>query len=314
MNWYKCAFLKQSIDESQLGMKRDYNGIIVNVENPAGTIRSGIDDDGHEWHIQMCYDYGFIHSIKGKDGEGLDVYLGPDSEAKYTYVVHQQNPTTEKYDEDKVMLGFKDEEDAKKSYLDHYDNPDFFQSIDKILFKDFKQIVEGNKDVPSFLKWKKRKTASSNYFIKTAKIAEDEWGINVGDFQRWVVDALEVKAFMMETPYKIAISVNIYNGHISEMMAQEFWRFKKSEKSLAKSVFKKLCAKMQDIIEEFKDTESPNNLVHAYFRSELRKIDSEHLPKTNVPSINYSMDVPYEPDWRSTLYGNRYPTRETSGF
>lgn len=150
--------------------------------------------------------------------------------------------------------------------------------------------------------------------IKVAKAIEQEWGTNVGDFQRWVVDAIEVKAFLIETPYKIVISVNVYNGHISEMMYQDFWRFKTGEMALAKSTFKKLCSKMENIIDGFKNGESPNNLVHAYFRSELRKIDSEHLPRTNIPTLNYALDVEYEPDWRSTIYGTRYPTRDTSGF
>ena len=139
MNWYKTC----KATERELGMKRDFAGITVHVENPAGTVRMGIDPDGNEWRIEMKYDYGFIYSAKGADGEGLDVYLGPDQEAKTAYIVHQNDPSSGKYDEDKVMLGFASAAEAKKAYLDHYDSKDFFGSMSEISFAEFKNLVTG---------------------------------------------------------------------------------------------------------------------------------------------------------------------------
>lgn len=137
MNWYKRC----KTEERELGMKRDFAGITVHVENPAGTTRMGIDPDGHEWRIEMKYDYGFIYCVKGADGDALDVYLGPDQEAKTAYIVHQVDPSSGDYDEDKVMLGFESPEEAKKAYLKHYDSKDFFGSMTEIPFSEFKQIV-----------------------------------------------------------------------------------------------------------------------------------------------------------------------------
>ena len=150
MNWYKQA----KLDEKDIGMKKEFNDLVVNVENSAGTDRVGIDKDGKEWRTHMKYDYGFIHAQKGEDGEGLDVYLGPDEEAKNVFVVHQNKPDTGKYDEDKCMLGFENQKAAKKAYLDHYDSEKFFGGMTVVQMDEFKDIVNGKSK--SKTNWKKK--------------------------------------------------------------------------------------------------------------------------------------------------------------
>lgn len=162
MNWYTISklerlayvFRQSSVPEDELGMKRDFAGLKVNVENPAGTDRCGVNDKGKEWRTKMKYDYGFVYSIKGIDGDALDVYLGPDQEAEKVYIVHQVVPETGKFDEDKCMLGFESEDRAKEVYLDHYDSPEYFGSMSVIPFNEFKKIVEnGDREK---INWKKR--------------------------------------------------------------------------------------------------------------------------------------------------------------
>ena len=155
MNWYKSA----GLHEKDIGMKREFAGLTVHVENPAGTIRMGMDHDGEEWRIDMKYDYGFLYCSVGADDEGLDVYLGPNQEAKTTYIIHQAKPDTGEYDEDKVMLGFENAKAAKKAYLDHYNSADFFGSMSQIPYIEFFELV--TKGGRTKVNWKKksRKTA-----------------------------------------------------------------------------------------------------------------------------------------------------------
>jgi len=103
----------------------------------------------------MKYDYGFIYKAKGEDGEGLDVYLGTNQEPEKVYIVHQNDPKTGKYDEDKVMLGFDSSKKAKSAYLAHYDNPKFFGSMSEIDFVDFKDLILSGKG-RVFVNWKKK--------------------------------------------------------------------------------------------------------------------------------------------------------------
>ena len=144
----------EEITEGDLGNKRVFGDIVVNVENPAGTERYGIEENGHEWRTQMKYDYGFIYGPKGKDDEGVDVYLGPNQEAKSIFVIHQNNPDTGEYDEDKVLLGFDSKEDAKNVYLIHYDRPEFFGSMDEFSMQDFKKALNREEKI---FQWKKNK-------------------------------------------------------------------------------------------------------------------------------------------------------------
>lgn len=154
VNWaVKHKFAE--VDEENLGMMRNFNGLSVNVENPAGTERVGVNDKGEEWRTKMEYDYGFISSAKGEGGEGLDVYLGPDEESKKVYVVHQNDPESGEYDEDKVMLGFASKDQAKRIYLNHYDSDDYFGSITTIDFSEFEDIV--NSPGEGKVTWKKNK-------------------------------------------------------------------------------------------------------------------------------------------------------------
>jgi len=118
----------------------------------------------------MKYDYGFISSIEGEDGEGLDTYLGPNQEAEKVYVVHQNDPDTGEYDEDKIMLGFDSEKQAKEAYLAHFDNPDFLGSITEKTFKEFENIVTSKKpSAKERLIWnvkdkRKKKLSKEAYF------------------------------------------------------------------------------------------------------------------------------------------------------
>ena len=91
--------------------------------------------------IKMHYDYGYIRGTEGVDGDHVDCYIGDNIDAKNVYIIHQKIPGTDKYDEDKCMLGFDTLADAKAAYLKQYDKPGFFGGVDTVPFELFKQKV-----------------------------------------------------------------------------------------------------------------------------------------------------------------------------
>lgn len=100
------------------------HGLDISIENPKGSTRSGKDSDGKEWKTKMAHHYGYI---KGKgeaaDGDHPDVFLGPDAENADlpVFVIDQIDPKTGKFDEHKVLMGFKNQLAAKRGYLKNYE-------------------------------------------------------------------------------------------------------------------------------------------------------------------------------------------------
>ena len=95
----------------------------ITIENPAGSVRKGVDADGKEWSNTMANTYGYIKGTEGVDGDHIDVFLHENMDlwnGRKVYVVDQTN-TDGSFDEHKVMFGFNDKEEAMSAYLANYD-------------------------------------------------------------------------------------------------------------------------------------------------------------------------------------------------
>lgn len=121
-----------------------HQGIPVAVENRKGSVRSGVDKDGKPWRTVMKHPYGYIKSSKGADGEEVDVYVGPDKDAPYAFVVHQKDDDG-RYDEDKVILGVNSEVEARKLYLAHYNTDKYLGPIKRVPVKRLKELTSSGK-------------------------------------------------------------------------------------------------------------------------------------------------------------------------
>lgn len=98
-----------------------WNGLTITLENPKGSYRSGIAPDGKKWKSKIYHHYGYINRTEGNDGDHVDVFIGKHPEEDYVFVINQNNPKNGKFDEHKVMIGFKTEAEAKKAYLKNYE-------------------------------------------------------------------------------------------------------------------------------------------------------------------------------------------------
>src|SRR5690606_20910173 len=89
---------------------------------PIGSVRSGTDPDGKPWSITMTAHYGYIRGTEARDGDHIDVFLGPQAEdaSLPVFVVDQVNPQSRRFDEHKVMLGYPDRKRAEAAYRAHY--------------------------------------------------------------------------------------------------------------------------------------------------------------------------------------------------
>lgn len=119
------------------GSLADFQGIPITIEHAAGSTRPWRNRDGLSGTTQMLFAYGYIQDTHGADGDNIDCYLGPNPLARRAYVVHQMTAQGV-YDEDKVMLGFSCESDARGAYEAHYTEPRI-GGIDAMSMRHFKR-------------------------------------------------------------------------------------------------------------------------------------------------------------------------------
>ena len=122
------------------------DGFDVSIEQPKGSVRSGVDATGKAWSQKMNNTYGYIRGTEGVDGDHIDVFLSDnlDDWNGTVYVIDQ----VEKggiFDEHKVMYGFNSEEDARKAYLSNYeDGWDGLGAITAVSKDEFKKWIESS--------------------------------------------------------------------------------------------------------------------------------------------------------------------------
>ncbi|WP_175528486.1 PLxRFG domain-containing protein [Devosia crocina] len=98
-------------------------GLDLSIENPAGSERKGVDKDGKAWSVEMKSHYGYIKGTVGRDKDHIDIFVKPGTEAldadAPVFVVDQVDEKG-RFDEHKVMLGFRDFDEARAAYLENY--------------------------------------------------------------------------------------------------------------------------------------------------------------------------------------------------
>lgn len=96
----------------------EFQGLSIKIDRPKGFIMRGKDSSGKDWEREYQYDYGYIPKTLGGDGDGLDVFIGPDKNAKDSFWAVQTKQDGS-FDEYKVFLGFHTRDEALAAYKAH---------------------------------------------------------------------------------------------------------------------------------------------------------------------------------------------------
>ena len=120
------------------------DGYDITIENPKGSVRSGVDDNGQPWEVTMNNTYGYIRGTEGVDGDHIDVFLSDEPTSGNVFVVDQVDQMGI-FDEHKVMYGFASEEEARAAYLANY-SPGWqgLGGITEVSREEFKKWVESS--------------------------------------------------------------------------------------------------------------------------------------------------------------------------
>ena len=158
-------------------------GMKIAIENPAGSKRY-YGNEG-KYNVMKNH-YGYFNVTKGRDGDAVDVFLGPDIENFDRIYCIDQNKEDGEFDETKVMLGFNSKEEAKEAYLSNY-SPDWtgFRDITSVSVKDFKKWLYRGR--------KQRQPFADYVYIQKKKLDEMKKVIklNESDITRMVRNAVK---------------------------------------------------------------------------------------------------------------------------
>ncbi|MDF1551923.1 MAG: strawberry notch family protein [Deferrisomatales bacterium] len=131
-----------------------YPGLDISIENPAGSVRKGTDEDGKAWETALQDHYGYIRRTEGADGDQIDVFIPegfvPDADMDAVFVVDQKNADGT-FDEHKVIMGAGSLDEAADLYLRNYDasGPNRIMDITEMSVAEFKQWLKSDTTQPA---------------------------------------------------------------------------------------------------------------------------------------------------------------------
>jgi hypothetical protein len=101
-------------DGRKLRERINIGGLPIHIEYWAGETKKT------QWgEIPLLNNYGRIPRTRGRDEEHIDVYLGVHTPTKQTFVIDLY-ASNGSFDEQKVMIGFINQEQAEKAFDAHY--------------------------------------------------------------------------------------------------------------------------------------------------------------------------------------------------
>jgi hypothetical protein len=127
--------------------KMKLGGMVIAIENPRGSIRKGTNLQTGDWSAKMSNHYGFIKGIKGADGDELDAFVGPNLKSDKVFVINQNDPMTDEFDEHKSMIGFDTIEEAKQAYMDSFSKGwTGMGDVHEMSLDQFRNWIEANRE------------------------------------------------------------------------------------------------------------------------------------------------------------------------
>jgi hypothetical protein len=128
--------------------KFKFRNLDISIENKKGSIRKWFNpQDNSHGEQKMTWPYGYIRMTEGMDGDHVDCFIGPNEQAPNVYVITTSRaPHFRTVDEQKCMLGFNSAEEAKKAFLENYNNPKFFRDMKELTYEEFERKAWATKD------------------------------------------------------------------------------------------------------------------------------------------------------------------------
>ena len=252
----------------------------ITIEQPKGSVRSGVDANGNKWETTMQNTYGYIRGTEGMDGDHIDVFLSDDIDGwngRQVFVVDQRNEDGS-FDEHKVMLGFNDINDAEAAYMSNYEEGwQGLGAITGVAIEDFeKWIASSHRKTKAFAEYKTVKTTEGQ-----SASAERR---NLADFKEGDVvrDYYDKKLYRIKKHSKNGVStIAMLDEEGNEISTTQMNAHNNSRYSIAEAPVKAETPNISQEADQVSDqvSDAPYSIAPAQYTTKKGKVLDMHLVK-----------------------------------
>lgn len=136
----------------------------------------------------------------------------------------------------------------------------------------------------------------------------------IEDVNRYEIDQYALKVAFQETHSQISIGFQVNNAQIGIAGYVDYWHFNKKQHKVAQQTFETIKKIIDDIAEVFEYNRPPMAIISPICRNALQNVAIEHKERSGNYFFNWYQQLNHEADWRTTLYGNRYPVYQPESF
>lgn len=251
----------------------------VTIEQPKGSVRSGVDKGGKKWEVEMQNTYGYIRGTEGVDGDHIDVFLSDDIDGwdgHKVFVVDQRNADGS-FDEHKVMLGFNDINDAEAAYMSNYEEGwQGLGAITGVSIEEFeKWIASSHRKTKAFAEYKSVKTTEGqNASAERRNLADFKEGDVVRDYY-------DKKLYRIKKHSKNGVStIAMLDEEGNEVGTTQMNAHNNSRYSLAEAPVKADTPTISQDSEQVSDQDNaPYTIAPSQYTTKKGKVLDMHLVK-----------------------------------
>ncbi len=136
---------------------------------------------------------------------------------------------------------------------------------------------------------------------------KDEFQFEIADVDRYATDKYLANLTLQETDRLYSIGFQMYNYQVGITGAVQYWHYEKNELAEAKKTFKELKKVLAKTMSDIEFHRPPMAVITPMVRAAFQPVDLGHKERSGNYFYNWFEELPKESDWRTTLYGNRYP-------
>jgi len=131
------------------------------------------------------------------------------------------------------------------------------------------------------------------------------------DTNRHCTDDYAVNVAIQETEDSYSVGLYVVNQKLGIACYRDYWHYKKDEKPASLKVYNELNKRAAQVVNDFQYYHWPVSIIQSKIVNALQDVDLPHREKSGVSQYNtYLTEVQVDSDWRSLIYGGRYPKYE----